>query len=125
MIENIDATIIAQRPKMRPYIDTMRQNIADALCIEIDQVNVKATTEEGLGFTGDGEGDFFSGDLCDREIYKLQQYGCLFGLWNVRRMLFAHRGGTSKMIIRKLEQSEHIATRKLWEEIFPEIRRHS
>ena len=56
MIENIDATIIAQRPKMRPYIDTMRQNIADALCIEIDQVNVKATTEEGLGFTGDGEG---------------------------------------------------------------------
>ena len=56
MIENIDATVIAQRPKMRPYIDTMRQNIADALCIEIDQVNVKATTEEGLGFTGDGEG---------------------------------------------------------------------
>ena len=54
MIENIDATIIAQRPKMRPYIDTMRQNIADALCIEIDQVNVKATTEEGLGFTGEG-----------------------------------------------------------------------
>ena len=86
MIENIDATIIAQRPKMRPYIDTMRQNIADALCIEIDQVNVKATTEEGLG-----RRDFFSGDLCDREIYKLQQYGCLFGLWNVRRMLFAHR----------------------------------
>jgi len=48
MIENIDATIIAQRPKMRPYIDTMRQNIADALCIEIDQVNVKATTEKGF-----------------------------------------------------------------------------
>ena len=67
-IENIDATIIAQRPKMRPYIDTMRQNIADALCIEIDQVNVKATTEEGLGFTGDGEG-ISSQAICAIEKY--------------------------------------------------------
>ena len=56
LIENIDATIIAQAPKMRPYIDAMRQNIADALGIELSQVNVKATTEEGLGFTGSGEG---------------------------------------------------------------------
>lgn len=56
LVENIDATIIAQRPKMRPYIDEMRQNIADALKIDVDQVNVKATTEEGLGFTGAGEG---------------------------------------------------------------------
>ena len=56
VIENIDATIIAQRPKMRPYIDQMRENIAEALKIETDQVNVKATTEEGLGFTGSGEG---------------------------------------------------------------------
>ncbi len=56
LIENIDATIIAQRPKMRPYIDTMRENIAKALKIETDQINVKATTEEGLGFTGSGEG---------------------------------------------------------------------
>ena len=56
LIENIDATIIAQRPKMRPYIDTMRENIAKALKIEADQINVKATTEEGLGFTGTGEG---------------------------------------------------------------------
>lgn len=55
-IENIDATIIAQAPKMRPHIDTMRKNIADALGIMIEQVNVKATTEEGLGFTGTGEG---------------------------------------------------------------------
>ena len=68
LIENIDATIIAQRPKMRPYIDTMRQNIADALCIEIDQVNVKATTEEGLGFTGDGEG-ISSQAICAIEKY--------------------------------------------------------
>ena len=56
IVENIDATIIAQRPKMRPYIDTMRQNIADVLGLDITQVNVKATTEEGLGFTGSGEG---------------------------------------------------------------------
>lgn len=56
LIENIDATIIAQAPKMRPHIDTMRKNIADALGITIEQVNVKATTEEGLGFTGSGEG---------------------------------------------------------------------
>lgn len=56
LIENIDATIIAQKPKMRPYIDQMREKIAGALKIQIDQVNVKATTEEGLGFTGSGEG---------------------------------------------------------------------
>lgn len=56
IVENIDATIIAQKPKMRPYIDEMRQNIADVLHLEPDQVNVKATTEEGLGFTGAGEG---------------------------------------------------------------------
>ena len=56
LIENIDATIIAQAPKMRPHIDAMRKNIADALGIDISQVNVKATTEGGLGFTGSGEG---------------------------------------------------------------------
>ena len=56
LIENIDATIIAQAPKMRPFIDMMRKNIADTLHIDLSQVNVKATTEEGLGFTGSGEG---------------------------------------------------------------------
>ncbi len=55
-VENIDATIIAQAPKMRPYIDQMRENIAKTLGLEMGQVNVKATTEEGLGFTGRGEG---------------------------------------------------------------------
>lgn len=55
-VENIDATIIAQQPKMRPHIDEMRENIARALQIEVSQINVKATTEEGLGFTGTGEG---------------------------------------------------------------------
>ncbi len=56
LIENIDATIIAQKPKMRPFIDRMRENIADTLGIDLAQVNIKATTEEGLGFTGSGEG---------------------------------------------------------------------
>lgn len=54
--ENIDATILCQRPKLRPYIDFMRENIASALGMDIDSVSVKATTEEGLGFTGSGEG---------------------------------------------------------------------
>lgn len=55
-IENIDATILAQRPKLRPYIDTMRENLASACGISISQINVKATTEEKLGFTGAEEG---------------------------------------------------------------------
>ena len=55
-IENIDSTIIAQKPKMAPYISTMRENIARALNISLNQINVKATTEEGLGFTGEGKG---------------------------------------------------------------------
>ena len=55
-IRNIDATIIAQKPKMAPHIPTMRENIASALNISLDQINVKATTEEGLGFTGEGLG---------------------------------------------------------------------
>ena len=56
VVGNIDATIIAQRPKMAPYIEQMKKNVADALAIEVSQVNIKATTEEGLGFTGSGEG---------------------------------------------------------------------
>lgn len=55
-VENIDATIIAQAPKMRPFIDTMRENIAGVLEMDTSCVSVKATTEEGLGFTGTGEG---------------------------------------------------------------------
>ena len=56
VIENIDATIMAEKPKLAPYIPEMVKNIANALCIEESQVNIKATTEEGLGFTGSGEG---------------------------------------------------------------------
>lgn len=55
-IENIDATIIAQRPKMLPHIEQMRQNVAKVLKIELNQINIKATTEERLGFTGREEG---------------------------------------------------------------------
>ena len=53
---NLDATVIAQRPKLAPYIDTMRQNIAGVLETDVSNVSVKATTEEHLGFTGSGEG---------------------------------------------------------------------
>lgn len=55
-VNNVDATIIAQSPKMSPFIEDMRKNIASALNIEVDMVNVKATTTEGLGFVGVGEG---------------------------------------------------------------------
>ena len=56
VVENIDATIIAQKPKLRPYIAQMERNIADVLSIAEEQINVKATTEEGLGFSGRQEG---------------------------------------------------------------------
>ena len=55
-VSNLDVTLIAQKPKVGPYVLQMRQNIADALGLEADRVNVKATTEEGLGFTGSMEG---------------------------------------------------------------------
>ncbi|MCR5725853.1 MAG: 2-C-methyl-D-erythritol 2,4-cyclodiphosphate synthase [Lachnospiraceae bacterium] len=55
-IANIDSTIIAQRPKLAKFIPEMRENMAKALGIDISQINVKATTEEGLGFTGEGLG---------------------------------------------------------------------
>ncbi|MGH4125956.1 MAG: 2-C-methyl-D-erythritol 2,4-cyclodiphosphate synthase [Clostridium sp.] len=63
IIENIDATIIAQRPKMAPHIPYMVKNIALALQLPIDKVNIKATTEEGLGFTGRCEG-ISSSSIC-------------------------------------------------------------
>ena len=55
-INNVDATIVAQRPKLMPHIEKMRQNIAAALKTDLDAINVKATTEERLGFTGSEEG---------------------------------------------------------------------
>lgn len=55
-LENLDATVIAQKPKLAPFIDTMRRNIALALQTDVSDVSVKATTEEHLGFTGSGEG---------------------------------------------------------------------
>ena len=53
---NVDCTILAQRPKLMPHVPAMRANIARVLGVELDAVSVKATTEEGLGFTGDGSG---------------------------------------------------------------------
>ena len=64
LIENIDATVIAQKPKLLPYIDTMVKNVAEALHLEEDQVNIKATTEEGLGFTGKKEGSSAQAICC-------------------------------------------------------------
>lgn len=55
-VGNVDVTVIAQRPKLLPYIPQMRENLAQALLLPPDRVNIKATTEEGLGFTGNGEG---------------------------------------------------------------------
>lgn len=56
IINNIDATVMCEKPKLRDYIDTMRKNVADSLSIPVDRVSIKATTEEGLGFTGEGLG---------------------------------------------------------------------
>lgn len=56
VIGNVDTTIVAQRPKLAPYLPLMQQNLASAMGVQPDQVNVKATTEEKLGFTGSGEG---------------------------------------------------------------------
>ncbi|KAI4452621.1 2-C-methyl-D-erythritol 2,4-cyclodiphosphate synthase [Eubacterium plexicaudatum ASF492] len=56
IIENIDVTIVAQQPKLRPYIARMEQNVSETLHIQKNQVNIKATTEEGLGFTGTKQG---------------------------------------------------------------------
>ena len=78
LIENIDATIIAQAPKMRPHIDQMRQNMADALKIDVSQINVKATTEEGLGFTG--------GDLSVKQSDGTLRPECDQRLWRLRRL---------------------------------------
>ncbi len=55
-VGNVDATVIAQRPKLAPYIDAMREKLAEAMQVSMDDVSVKATTEERLGFTGSGEG---------------------------------------------------------------------
>lgn len=71
VVENIDATIIAQKPKMAPHIPKMRENIAKTLGLELDQINIKATTEEGLGFTGSGEG-ISSQAICSLE--KMTRY---------------------------------------------------
>lgn len=72
-VENIDATIIAQAPKMRPYIPQMEENVAKVLNIPVDRVNIKATTEEGLGFTGNKEG-ISSQAICSLETVSNYAY---------------------------------------------------
>lgn len=74
IVENIDATIIAQKPKMAPYLQEMRENIAEVLQIDISQINIKATTEEGLGFTGEGLG-IASQAVCLLESIRNFSYG--------------------------------------------------
>lgn len=87
LVGNIDATIIAQQPKLAPYIQEMRENVAEALGISLNQINIKATTEEGLGFTGSGEGiaaqavcllnsvgDYFGGSS-DMAVYAFDESG--------------------------------------------------
>ena len=69
MVGNIDATIIAQRPKMAPHIAQMRRNIADTLYMDLKRVNIKATTEEGLGFTGNGQG------IASHAVCLLEEFG--------------------------------------------------
>ena len=77
-VENIDATIKAQRPKMAPYIPQMIQNIAEALKLPANRVNVKATTEEGLGFTGTGEG-ISAQAICALETVANYSYDAMEG----------------------------------------------
>ena len=96
VVENIDATIIAQRPKMAPYIEQMRKNIADTLGLDVDQVNVKATTEEGLGFTGTGEG-MPLGHLFSSEADQFFFCGC---------------GGRGSAALRRLRRMPEIARRR-------------
>ena len=71
VVGNIDATVIAQQPKLRPYISRMEENVASVLGISVDQVNIKATTEEHLGFTGREEG-ISSQAICSLE--KMTRY---------------------------------------------------
>ncbi|MCR5545255.1 MAG: 2-C-methyl-D-erythritol 2,4-cyclodiphosphate synthase [Lachnospiraceae bacterium] len=73
VVGNVDATIIAQRPKFRPYIDEMRKNVATALLVSEDVINIKATTEEGLGFTGAEEGIASSAVCIIESIYEGSQ----------------------------------------------------
>ena len=87
LIENIDSTIIAQKPKMAPHIENMRKNISEALNINIDQINVKATTEEGLGFTGEGKG-ISSQSICYLQKEQLVYLAALF--YCNRKLILMH-----------------------------------
>lgn len=76
VISNIDATVIAQRPKLAPYIERMRDQVALTLHLNKNQVNIKATTEEGLGFTGSGEGIAAQAAACLETIANYSYTAC-------------------------------------------------
>ncbi|MDR9826521.1 2-C-methyl-D-erythritol 2,4-cyclodiphosphate synthase, partial [Vibrio sp. FNV 38] len=79
VVENIDATIIAQKPKLMPYLPAMRQNVADTLQLELNQVSIKATTEEGLGFTGAGQGIAAQAICCLVPLLDLFEHDVMMG----------------------------------------------
>ena len=79
-VVNLDSTIVAQAPKLAPYRETMRRNLAEALGIDVSRVSVKATTEERLGFTGDGSGMAAQAiALIEREYPRLTRADALSG----------------------------------------------
>ena len=75
VIDNLDAVIVAQKPKLSPYIPDMKKNVAEVLDIEASQVNIKATTEEGLGFTGTEEG-MSAHAICMLSSWRDMSLGC-------------------------------------------------
>ena len=105
-IENIDATVIAQRPKLAGYIPQMKKNIADVLGLSEEQVNVKATTEEGLGFTGEGLGIAASA-VC--LLSEIQNYVGAAASWEDRKNDYQGKwpaqGGSLRHVAEKLPRS--------------------
>lgn len=97
VVENIDATIIAQRPKMAPYIEQMRKNIADTLGLDVDQVNVKAHHGRGAGLYRNRGGHFLSGHLFSSEADQFFFCGC---------------GGRGSAALRRLRRMPEIARRR-------------
>lgn len=95
LVGNIDATIIAQKPKMAPHIGQMRENIAKALGIDKSQVNIKATTEEGLGFTGEGMG-ISSQSICLLETVSNFDYRDNYNIEDVTRKCAGCQGCAGK-----------------------------
>ena len=97
LIENIDCTIIAQRPKLRPYIDSMRQNLASVLGLELNRISVNATTEEGLGFTGAGEGIAAQAVCCLQSMLDMVPDDRMMSIPPCARQMDGQAGSAGKM----------------------------